>query len=296
MFGGKGYFRIFVYDSLFSLLTFSGKMLSLAREGCPLSISAIDLLAGTEFGLASVTAQTQTFASGLEHDYLAEGRKQCLLHLMLSGSREYVTPEETFSVREGCVLLIPDGTRYKTISHACTGIGVCFDLFSPDGKALPLAPGVCRRIPERQERIRALFEALAAEARRRPPQPLRLHGLLVRVLEELLPARDALDALRPALELIEARYRENLPVEDYARACHMSVSWFRKQFSASVGMSPLQYRNELRFREARELWLKGLSTQSIAERVGFCDAGYLLRLYRAEKGVSLRQDAGSRFV
>ena len=86
-------------------------------------------------------------------------------------------------------------------------------------------------------------------------------------------------------------YKENLPIKAYAEKCNLSESYFRKKFSDILGKSPVEYRNELRFTEARRLYRRNYSTEEIAEALGFCDSRYMLKLYRRHTGKSLKKDA-----
>ena len=65
---------------------------------------------------------------------------------------------------------------------------------------------------------------------------------------------------------------------------------FRKKFTEYTGRSPIQYRNELRFAEARRLYSEGLSINEIACELGFFDAGYFSKLYKKANGHSLKSE------
>ena len=94
--------------------------------------------------------------------------------------------------------------------------------------------------------------------------------------------------IAPALHHLKLHYRENEPVSVYASACCLSESHFRRKFLEYTGMTPVEYRNSLRFEEARRLYASGMPMMQIAERVGFCDASYLRRLYKQQTGGRFR--------
>ena len=94
--------------------------------------------------------------------------------------------------------------------------------------------------------------------------------------------------MAPALRHLKLHYRENEPVSVYAAACRLSESHFRRKFLEYTGMTPVEYRDSLRFEEARRLYVSGMPMTQIAERVGFCDASYLRRLYKQRTGSHFR--------
>ena len=89
------------------------------------------------------------------------------------------------------------------------------------------------------------------------------------------------------VHLLEQTYLENLPVSDYAKACHVSVSTFRSLFQKQFGVSPLRYRNRLRIERARELLEEGgFTVTEAAYASGFENIGYFCRYYRLLTGES----------
>ena len=58
-----------------------------------------------------------------------------------------------------------------------------------------------------------------------------------------------------------------------------------------MGISPIDYRNEIRFRKAKQLYQKNYTLQEIAEKVGFSDASYLSKMYKRHTGTSLKADS-----
>lgn len=251
------------------------------------------------FGGSVINTYFGNFPAGMVHDYRAEGRERNLLHLVTGGTRIYETESERFPVSAGTLLLIPDKTRYRTVSEPgkdspCSGIGLRFSLFDASGSEIVLPCGVYRQKTGDYGTVLQMFREIGMSEFR---GALHRTVLLLRILDAAVNGHRVYEEpVGPALRMMAERYRENLPVEVYAEACHMSVSWFRKRFVATTGCSPVEYRNRLRFDEARRLFQQGVGTQEIAERTGFCDAGYLLRVYRRQCGVSLKEDAGSQMV
>ena len=258
-------------------------------------------LSHIDFDIRSITSRNEYFPAGDTHDYLERGRSQNLLHIVTSGSRLYQTPEHRFTVPAGTILFIPDGTSYLTRSLAsrdcpCGGIGICFDLYSAAGEKLQLERGVYHEWSDYHSLFINLFLDISRCCLESSYYVLHTKSLMFQLLSQLTLDSSASQLTRsiiaPALTFLSGHYRENLPVKAYADACNMSESYFRKKFIEYTGMSPIEYRNELRFSEARRLYAQGKSVQEIAVTLGFADASYFAKLYKRSTGGTLRSDSG----
>lgn len=78
------------------------------------------------------------------------------------------------------------------------------------------------------------------------------------------------DRIAVALHIIAMDYSKELSITELAKRCNMSVSYFRKMFTANVGMNPQQYIIHVRLSLAEHL-LRTTDKQilSISEEVGF---------------------------
>lgn len=262
-------------------------------------------LSHTDFDIRAITARQEDFLAGEEHDYLFKGRVRNLLHIITGGSRRYQTGNEEFTVSAGTVLFIPAGTRYltkvlNTCGCACSGIGICFDIYDRNGVPIQLESGVYRDWNDYHGIFVKLFLEISQCCRESSYYVLRTKSLMFQLLSRLFcdSTQNPLtrSIIAPALTFLSSRYRENLPVKAYADVCSMSESYFRKKFMEYTGMSPIEYRNRLRFAEARRLYTEGLSIQEIAVSLGFTDASYFTKLYKRHTGTSLREDSGGDMV
>lgn len=96
--------------------------------------------------------------------------------------------------------------------------------------------------------------------------------------------------LEPALAYVCAHYAEIIKVGELARSCSMSESYFRRVFTKSMGLSPLDYTN--RYRVHRSMYLLRMTSepvQNIAARVGFASIAAFNRNFRRYAGVSPSQ-------
>lgn len=245
-----------------------------------------------DFYLGNITIREETWSEKIAYDYSQRGRSQNLIHIITGGSRFYRIRNETMYLSAGELLLIPDGTRYYTDNHGvCSGIGICFDLCRGE-ENIALRQDIYHCWLDRHGEYTALFQEMTSSFSRVPHGHLHRKSLLWLLLDKMITDMENLSELgrliAPALRHLKLHYRENEPVSVYADACRLSESHFRRKFLEYTGMTPVEYRDSLRFEEAKRLYAGGMSMVQIAEQVGFCDASYLRRLYRKRTGSHFR--------
>lgn len=121
---------------------------------------------------------------------------------------------------------------------------------------------------------------------------LRLIARLVReYAEEILTESESdkrkkrLERLNTVLNYIQSNYQEQISNQELADVIHLSEDRFNHLFKESMGMSPLQYMNELRLKKAMSLLKKReYSMSEIADRVGFTDYNHFGRQFRKYYG------------
>lgn len=156
-------------------------------------------------------------------------------------------------------------------------------------------------------RIRQVFEQIYAEftADRARRTELIQHYLEILLLlvqrhfEE--PPRESNAVLERSLAYLHEHYLQDFTAEDLAAVVNVSPSQLFRLFRQRLGMGPIHYRNAIRIEKAKLMLLdRGLSVETVAERVGFADAKYFARVFRRATGHSPRdhraQHARSRLT
>lgn len=115
----------------------------------------------------------------------------------------------------------------------------------------------------------------------------RIYDLLDILLQEPPSMPKKHRRLQPAIEHMEQNPAADTDVAFYAELCGMSPSGFRRSFKEYLGLSPIDYRNNLRLNYARKLLTSGeYSVTQAAYQSGFSNISFFYRLFRRKFGTS----------
>ena len=256
-----------------------------------------------DFDVKSIKASNAVFSVNTEVDYLIEGRQRYLIHILTDGTRIYTTENESVTISSGTLMFLPHGTKYYTGSvdvgkPYCKGMSVIFDLVDHDGNMINVENDTLHIRHDKHGIFIKLFERMLKCTLEDPDNILEIKSYLLRMIIEIIKGVKSQPPveLAPAFDMLASRYKENIAVREYADKCHMSESYFRKKFTEFTGKSPIQYRNELRFAEARRLYSEGMTVSEIADELGFFDAGYFSKMYKKNNGHSLRSESDKDMI
>ncbi len=212
--------------------------------------------------------------------------------------------------KAGDVTLIAAGTPHTTCSAPGTASKWSYIMFDPIQLIDPATSSVELPVVELYTKVLYNFRAivsrdqdpllgmLADEAVRemvekRPNYRRCVRSLLDIILNKL--SRRAEDRLpeksekpfhiSPALRYVYQHYMEDLRMDDLAAACKMSTSYFRRVFTETMGLGPLEYLNRTRItRACTLLQMTDSSVLEICEAVGFRSLSSFNRQFSAIMG------------
>lgn len=105
--------------------------------------------------------------------------------------------------------------------------------------------------------------------------------------EDHIPGTAIHDEIEQAVHYFNDHYNEDIGIEKYAEAHHISPSWFTRGFKQYTGMTPMQYILSIRMANAQFLLEQTSSNISeIAAIVGYDNPLYFSRLFKKQFGMS----------
>lgn len=88
-------------------------------------------------------------------------------------------------------------------------------------------------------------------------------------------------------DFVEEHYREDIAVQDAARAMNYSDAYFCKVFKQCFGRSFVSYLTSFRVEKARELLADvRINIKDISKQVGYHDSSYFARVFKRLAGVT----------
>ena len=225
---------------------------------------ALNQLVNTECQITEITA---VFVNDLSNiiNYSKTGRSKNLIYYCIKGARNYYDEKHNylFSIKEKDVLFISDKTKYITEkvldSDEVKGICICFNLRDEYGKNIDIEEDFKILANDQASAHFKRINKVYLNVLRHQNAHVAVKASVYEMLNALLSinfeeGEKSFEELRPALLAIEERPEQNLSMKELATLCCMSESsFFHKFLKVSGGISPLQYRNRIRFMRAEEM-------------------------------------------
>jgi AraC-like DNA-binding protein len=143
------------------------------------------------------------------------------------------------------------------------------------------------RLLEAPDDISFLAEATEREIIWRVMQSAQGTALRERAIENSKVTR-----ISRAIDLLQRRFTEPLPVAALAREARMSAATFHRHFRSVTSLSPMQFQKQLRLQEARtRLLSRGEDVSSVSFAVGYQSTSQFSREYRRQFGLPPGEDA-----
>ncbi|MBE7038446.1 MAG: AraC family transcriptional regulator [Ruminococcaceae bacterium] len=238
--------------------------------------------------------------AGRTVNFKEHGRsKNAILYIEQGSADFFEEGKATKTASKGDLVLIPKGDRYivKFKEDDTKIYLVNYDMILPDSTPVCFADEIeiimhtmaAAYIKEILSKIEASFlrEDNAAIFRRKELVYRLLSNIFQDEWSTLLPNNPKFSNIAKGIRMLQQTYLENIPISHIAKACNIGVSSFRRLFTECYGISPVNYRNQLRIRRAKLLLRDGGYTISeVAEESGFSNVAYFCRYYKKMVGES----------
>lgn len=198
----------------------------------------------------------------------------------------YVEAGELIFIPKNCEYIgtyYEDNTEIKMIQFDIIGEDLPPYLSSPQKITLPKIA----------EQVDAFFAPLTASDMTHPFYHLsRLYELLWLIDINYSKVPSKFKKIKPALYELTEYYYENQKISYYATLCDMSEVNFRRLFHEYTGQSPIDYRNEIRLKNAKLKLTSGLyNVSEVAMSTGFSNLSFFTRLYKEKFGHTPKEEA-----
>ena len=216
--------------------------------------------------------------------YTVSGRMLDLFH---SGEKESIT------VGAGEMIFIPKGESYTGVYlEDDTELKIVqFDIASGELPSYLSGP-VKIDIPNAGDLIDEFFTPVKNQNSIHPFYYLScLYGLLWQIDESNSKIPKKYKNLKAALLEISENWQMSESVSHYAELCDMSEVNFRRLFKEYTGMSPIEYRNNIRLINAKNKLQSGeYNVSEAAELCGFSNLSFFIRLYKKKFGYTPKKE------
>lgn len=222
----------------------------------------------------------------LKHGFIYTVRGEMCDTFLLDGG-------ESLSVKAGELIFIPKGCAYSgTYLEDGTQIRIVqFDLANGELPAYLSTPQKLD-IPNAREMIDAFFTPIQTSMSDHPFYFLScLYQLLWQIDERYSKIPTKYKKLQAAIKEISEHSEQNVPIGDYAALCGMSEVNFRRLFREFMQQSPIEYRNEIRLKNAKIKLQSGeYNVSEAAEASGFSNLSFFIRLYKKKYGYTPKKE------
>ena len=116
-------------------------------------------------------------------------------------------------------------------------------------------------------------------------------GLLFEISQALTRHRSEYNPVARGAELLCEEWNLSRKISEYAELCGISEGCFYLYFKAIYGKSPVEYRNDLKLKNAKNKLQSGeYNVSEVAELCGFTNLSFFIRLYKKKFGYTPKKE------
>lgn len=215
-------------------------------------------------------------------------KKQSIFLYLHGCKAKYVTKDKKEIIaKSGDVVYAPQGSEYTVTffdfenvdSHT---VGLNLFLYDEKGESVLLSDTV--KIFRSNTAICNLFYQLESFGNNKNVQPTEYKILLLQLLNQLFSERNQKkfpSVIQKGVEYLNSHYVEKISVRELSNLCFISEVYFRRLFKKQFGMTPIEYRNQLRLNRARQyLEYSEISIQEISNILGYATVSHFIKAFK----------------
>ena len=244
----------------------------------------------------SIVSSGHIFAPQGRRIHRPNGRNDYLLFYIAKGS-EYMLLEDEIQMKEGSFIFFKPNEKQIHIQRENIVSEFYYIHFNaPDNFDLFGFNSSTIYTVDISTQINHLFEEIIEELQNKKPLYekmcvsifLNLLTLLSRrYLNITTPLAHYTDKISFVIQNMNKEYYENYSLDDYAKMCIMGKFHFLRIFKSITGITPIEYRNNIRIEHAKEMLEEtNDSIDEIAHKVGYTSNVYFCEAFKAKLGMS----------
>ncbi len=233
-------------------------------------------------------------------NHIINRARNALIYIIKGKFRYFFDHREQFAEAGAFVYIPKDATYYYEIAEAVDAMQIEFDLsYTASGEDVVFSekPLIVRdfSIPS----VSRIFEEITYGDR---SESFEFYSKMFLIFSRIENTENAVEPINtnskiaPAVAYIQRNYKEKLYISKLAELCFLSESQIRRIFSATLGMSPIQYKNSILLRDACDMLNSGyISIGEIADSLGFDSIFAFSHFFKKETGVSPKDYKNSKY-
>ena len=255
----------------------------------------------TDKGIAgvSVVSSGHIFAQKGRKIDRPKGRHDYLLFYIAKGKEHFFLDSERVAEAGSFILFRPFEKQEHIYMEDITGEFYYVHFNAPEDFDLFGFESSVIYITKPSVNIRDIFEEIISELQTKQPayesvcvsKLFNLFSLLNRkTAKESAPQGRYFDKISFVIQNMNKEYQSDHSLDDYAAMCNMSKFHFLRIFKSITGVSPLEYRSNIRLDHAKELLTDtNLPINEVGRSVGYSSDRYFCDAFKAKTGMSPSQ-------
>ena len=259
-----------------------------------MKIYSVKNLVDQNFNVVFINALQQFWHTTKSYQCIGAPKKQNLF-LYLNGCKITYTDKSnrTVTAESGDIVYTPIGSEYRVQlsdfqSESSHTVGINFFLYDENGKDIILSNDIQVFRASQNQKLPLLFQKVLKQDMTAMLTHKRI--LLMEILcalSEQTPERFVPQNISKAVEYLSRHVEEAPTVAELAKLSNISEVYFRKQFKAYMGATPVEYRNALRLERARSYLEYGeISVQEISDMLGYSTVSHFIKEFKKHYGCS----------